>query len=244
MLFNEHDLVAPPDLDDRIKELKANMDKMLDHYRHLCSSMECIAKRAEETANDFLNHSVVLKSVIDLPDCISHDCMNCPLMNSGFDYITHGLEGHSRTINEQRDTMLDGIIESLKTHRDLLLALKDLFVRWDRVVIGFNVDSLSRRLSTNKKKYASLVSKGQGDVERLSDLIDRDTNELNLHNKRTKFIRHCVWDELRVYHQHKAFISIAYQTFVGEQTRFATQQLELWKSLTVQVYQLPTTGFL
>ncbi|KAJ3128469.1 Sorting nexin mvp1 [Nowakowskiella sp. JEL0407] len=238
---HDESLHTPPELDEKIEELKANMDTLLEHYRNLCLTIERFAKRTEGTARDLMQHSAVLNVLTDVPNCISDECFNCPMIDSGFNHLAHGFQNCSSTILEQQESLTDGIVESLKKHRDLLLAVRDLYGRWDKVIQGFNSDHLNKRIESNQQKYSNRTGKEQ---DKIAEQIAHDTNELHSQTLRIRFIRHCVWDELRFYHQHKAFISGAYQNFVAEQARFSTLLAEQWKLLSSRIYEMPTTGFL
>ncbi|KAJ3280937.1 Sorting nexin mvp1 [Borealophlyctis nickersoniae] len=236
---------APEDLDERIAKFRDNLVPLIGLYRDMCILMERLSRRTDGSALDFLRYSAVLKKLEEHPDCTSSECANCPQINIGYAQISGGFQRVGRIMEEQAQATFDGILENLKAHRDLLSSCHDMFSRRDRALSQMTIDSLYKRIGTNEAKLAEVRAKDgpQKEIDRLKLLIEQDRSEVETQQRRIAFIRRCTWQELQYFHHQKAFISLLYQGYVSEQMRFSEQFAEVWKTLSLAVFELPTTGF-
>ncbi|KAI8812130.1 hypothetical protein BJ742DRAFT_794903 [Cladochytrium replicatum] len=245
-VLTEDDMaVVPREIDDMAADLKSRIEMSLVHFRELCGMMERVAFKKKEIATDYLGYSTTLQHMTEHSDCIGVQCVNCPILTEGYSDISSGFRQVSLAFNEQSLSMEDGFVESLKSHRDLLEALCNLLERRERTLVGVNFETLNRRIKSNRKKLDEAQVKGlTKDIERLQVVIRQDETELHQHDQRLRFLRLCTWEEMRSYHQQRAFLSSMYQQYVGEEQRLVAQQAEIWKNLYTNIYDLPTSGFI
>ncbi|KAI8806443.1 hypothetical protein BJ742DRAFT_816847 [Cladochytrium replicatum] len=237
--------VVPGEIDQMASELRKRVEISLAHYRDMSTLMDREATRQKETAADFLRYSMNLQEMVGHSDCIGVECFNCPLINEGYQHISNGFRQHGLAANERHVAMTDNFVENLKSHRDLLDALLSFLDRRERTLSSISIDALNRRIHSNLLRIEEAKSRGNiKELERLQQFNAQDENELQHHNQRLQFLRLCTWEEMRTYHQQRAFVSTMYQQFVSEQQRVIAQQGDIWKSLSRNVYDLPTSGFL
>ncbi|KND04096.1 uncharacterized protein SPPG_08941 [Spizellomyces punctatus DAOM BR117] len=237
--------VIPEDLPERITEFKGNLDFQICQFRDMATLMERIARREDATALDMMRYSLILNKMTEKADCTDRECYNCPRINNGYSQISGGLQRISRVAEEEAQSVFDGIVESLKTYRDLLIACQELFYREERALVSLTLDVLTKRIVTHEAKLRDLqTSKGSTkETERLAILIETDRREVESQRKRIDFIRYCAWQELQFYHKQKAFISLMYQQFVSEKIRLSSHFSEIWRTLATSVFELPTAEF-
>ncbi|KAJ3091662.1 Sorting nexin mvp1 [Quaeritorhiza haematococci] len=237
---------VPEDIDERVEKLKANLEVLIEQYRNMSNIMEKIARRGDGIAVDFMRFSLILNKLTEIQDFVNVECVTSPLVNSSYNDIAGGLQRISRVVEEQSQAAFDGVVESLKTYRDLLIAIQELIQRRDRALGQMMIDALEKRKTSNQEKLQDAEAKNlpRKEIDRLVLLIEQDQKELDTQRRRKEFIRFCMWEELQYYHQHKAFVSLLYQNFVNEQMQFAKQHLEIWKQLSEVVFELPTSGFI
>ncbi|TPX38135.1 hypothetical protein SmJEL517_g00377 [Synchytrium microbalum] len=235
----------PSDLDDRLASLKGNLDFLSDQYKELCTLMEKISRRADGSSQDFMRFGFVLNALTEKPDCQEPECFNCPQINHGFSHIAGGLQKISRLMEEEASSTFDGVLESLKAHRDLLISLQELFQRRDKAIIAQHaaIDALKKRMTQNDTKAKDLASKGgqQKEVERLENCIIQDRHELEWQSHKIDFIRFACWQEMTCYHARKGFVSGLYQNYVRDQVKYSQQMSSIWEELGANISELPTS---
>ena len=89
--------------------------------------------------------------------CHIEECYNCGQLSQGYDRIgTHLQQTGNLLEHESRDTR-QGMVESLKRHRDLLVSLKELLLRRDHARDTGNItEVLKRRVTANEAKLKTL----------------------------------------------------------------------------------------
>jgi sorting nexin-8 len=69
--------------------------------------------------------------------------------------VAHGLDLVSGVLGDESRAWDEGILEDLKRQRDVLVAMKDVFDRKDRLA-GDNVPSLEKRIVNNEGKIEGM----------------------------------------------------------------------------------------
>ncbi|TPX54406.1 hypothetical protein PhCBS80983_g05941 [Powellomyces hirtus] len=234
----------PTDLADRIVDFKRSLDFLICQYRDLGTLIERIARREDDSAVDMMRYSLIVNNLAEKASCTSKTCHSCLRVHHGFLQIAGGLNRVSVVMAEESQCMLDGILESLKTHRDLLIACQELFYRQERALSALTLDALNKRILTAQAKLHDLTTKGGGkEVDRLTAVIEADRKEVETQGKRIDIIRYCTWRELQYYHKQQAHVSLTYQQFVSEKIRLSSHFSEIWKALAGAVFELPTAEF-
>ena len=91
--------------------------------------------------------------------------------------------------------MASTTVEALKSQRDLYIAMRDLFLRHDRLS-GDNVERLKKRIETNQAKLEGLLSSPnrkdnwETEVDRLKGLDERDQTMVGTLLRRRVFTRY------------------------------------------------------
>ncbi|KAJ3156639.1 Sorting nexin mvp1 [Geranomyces michiganensis] len=259
----------PGDLAERIVEFKKGLDFLICQYRDLATLTERIARREDDSAVDLMRFSLIVNGLSEKASCTSPTCHSCLRTHHGLLQISGGLKHTSVVMAEESQCMLDGILESLKTHRDLLIACQELFYRQERALSALTLDALNKRILTLQTKLHDVTTKGGGggattaasaannttttttsttttnskEADRLKAAIEADQREVERQGRRIDVIRLCTWRELQYYHKQQAFVSLMYQQFVSEKMRLSSSYSEIWRTLAPAVFELPTAEF-
>jgi hypothetical protein len=238
----------PTNLDDKLAKTRKKLGLSIEHYKNLCLIMERLVKRNEGAANDYIRYSMTLSALAENEKaCHEQECINCPQVARGFESLAGHLQTASSIMENQHNASNDGVLESLKRQRDLLVSLKELFERKDRLE-GNQIDVLQKRKASNQTKLNGVrgVPNMEAEVDKLTKSIEADQHEIEYQRKRVVFIRYCMHVELGFFHSLTAYVSILYQNFVTDQIKSSEQLYQNWKLLAGPVYEMPndpTTGF-
>jgi hypothetical protein len=122
----------------------------------------------------------------------------------------------------------NGMLESLKRHRDLLVALKELIMRSEQALALMDMSAVQGRIALNNAKLPAPTPK---ETERLEALVSADTDVLVYQRARLHVIRHCLAEEMEVYHAGKQATRDMYAAYAETMARFCGQSSVLWSAL-------------
>ncbi|KZT71962.1 hypothetical protein DAEQUDRAFT_763450 [Daedalea quercina L-15889] len=205
-----------------------------------------VRPRVVDPQADLSRLTNTMKSLVEVNErCWRGDeCELCGGVRQGLvDTSTH-LQKHSDMLEHRSRTMLYSTIEALKAQRDLYIALRDLFIRHDRLS-GDQVDRLKKRVDTNSIKLESIKQTHKPDWEQEADkytvLIEKDQAAIAAALNRRVFIRACMWHELRVvlHNRENTLISQAVQAFVREELDFSESAMSNWAAMVDDVESMP-----
>ncbi|KAG1767166.1 hypothetical protein EV702DRAFT_1147692 [Suillus placidus] len=132
----------------------------------------------------------------------------------------------------------------MQSQRDLYIAMRDLFVRRDRLSVD-NVDRLKKRVDLNSMKLEGIKAAQkdgwQEDADRIIGLIEKDQATIATLLNRRVFIRTSMWHELRVvlHNKENALLSKLVQNLAHDEQAFASRVLANWVSLGNAVEEMP-----
>ncbi|KAI6113058.1 hypothetical protein F5141DRAFT_1111325 [Pisolithus sp. B1] len=172
------------------------------------------------------------------------ECDLCDGVRKGIGHVATHTQHHSDLLEERTNMLLHSTLESLKSQRDLYVAMRDLFARHERLAVD-NVDRLKKRIDSNSMKLESIKAAQkegwQEDADRVVVLIEKDQATIASLINRRVFIRACMWHELRVvlHNRENVLLSKLTQTFAREEQAFADRVLANWVSLGNAVEGMP-----
>ncbi|TFK53402.1 hypothetical protein OE88DRAFT_1806360 [Heliocybe sulcata] len=172
------------------------------------------------------------------------ECELCAGIKAGVITVAEHTQRHSDLLEERTRSLLYGTLEALKGQRDLYIAMRDLFIRHDRLS-GDNVDRLKKRVETNSTKLDGLRAAqkegSQEEIDRIANLVERDQAQItNLLNRRV-FIRACMWHELRVilHNRENTLLTQTVRSFATEEAGYSENVASNWASLAEAVDNMP-----
>ncbi|KAE9399516.1 hypothetical protein BT96DRAFT_1019417 [Gymnopus androsaceus JB14] len=147
----------PSDLEDKITIIRRRVNPLIEQWQRICILSEKIIKRREAAAGDLSRLTNTVRAVIEVNDpCWRGDeCELSSGVRTGLEQIAIHCQRHSEISENRTRTLLDTTLEALKTQRDLYIAVRDLFIRHDRLSLD-QVERLKKRVETNSLKLEGI----------------------------------------------------------------------------------------
>ncbi|KAL5513289.1 MVP1 [Sanghuangporus vaninii] len=172
------------------------------------------------------------------------DCELCSGVRSGLEQVSNHIGKQSDNLDQRARVMSLSTLEALKSQRDLYIAMRDLFLRHDRLSSD-NVERLKKRIETTQSKLEGIrVAQKDGweqEVDRLSGLVEHDQATIASLLNRRIFIRYSMWHELRVvlHNRENTLITQVVREFTRDESAFAEVVSTNWNSLAEAVENMP-----
>lgn len=127
--------------------------------------MDRLAKRTEGLAADHGRFSAALMSLTDASHATyAIDTNDVPLLNEGLLATATHVSNSQTLLQDEARGWDEGVLEDLKTQRDSLVSMREMFDRRDRYDKD-NIPYLEKRIRNNEEKLANLRSKPEGVVK-------------------------------------------------------------------------------
>ncbi|KAF8273177.1 hypothetical protein EI94DRAFT_1564763 [Lactarius quietus] len=172
------------------------------------------------------------------------DCDLSEGVKQGIVALSAHTQRHTDLLELRTSVLLQNTLEGLKSQRDLYIAMRDLFVRHDRLSID-QVERLKKRVDTNALKLESIkaVAKEgwEEEADKLAGGIEKDKVTISAQLSRRVFIRACLWHELRVvlHNRETTLLTQVVQAFAREEQDYADAVAANWASLAQAVESMP-----
>ncbi|KAL1943068.1 hypothetical protein VTO73DRAFT_4739 [Trametes versicolor] len=172
------------------------------------------------------------------------DCELCAGVRQGLGHVSDHTQRHADALEHRSRTMLYSTLEALKAQRDLYIAMRDLFIRHDRLSPDL-VDRLRKRVETTGHKLETVrQAQKEGheqEVDKLTGAIEKDQATIAALLARRVFIRASMWHELRVvlHNRENTLLTQAVQAFAREEHDFSEASVGNWASLVDAVEGMP-----
>ncbi|KAG2128543.1 hypothetical protein DEU56DRAFT_861385 [Suillus clintonianus] len=188
----------------------------------------------------------VLRAVVEVNErCWRGDeCELCDGVRQGIAHVASHTQQQSDLLEQRTFVLLYSTLEALKSQRDLYIAMRDLFVRRDRLSVD-NAERLKKRVDSNSMKLEGIKAAQkdgwQEDADRVIGLIEKDQATISTLMNRRVFIRASMWHELRVvlHNKENALLSKLVQNLAHDEQAFANSVLANWVSLGNAVEGMP-----
>lgn len=240
------EMSIPSDLEEKLAVVRGKLSPLIEQWQRICILAERMIKRHEAAAADMTRLANVLRAIAEVNErCWRGDeCDLCDGVRQGIGHVATHTQHHSDLLEERTNMLLYSTLESLKSQRDLYVAMRDLFARHERLAVD-NVERLKKRIDSNSTKLESIKAAQkdgwQEDADRVVVLIEKDQATIASLLNRRVFIRACMWHELRVvlHNRENVLLSKLTQTFAREEQSFADRVLANWVSLGNAVEGMP-----
>ncbi|KAI9005971.1 hypothetical protein BC832DRAFT_461007 [Gaertneriomyces semiglobifer] len=163
--LSDLDITAiPTDIDERVEQMRGQLDFLIVQFRDLAVLADRCARREDAMAMDTMRYSLILDKLTENPSCPT-SCIHCPRLMHGFTQISGGLQRISRIMESEVESTFAGLIEQLKTQRDMFMAFAELLGRANRAMQILGVDALQKRIKTQEERVNEMKQSGK-DSER------------------------------------------------------------------------------
>ncbi|OAQ30072.1 hypothetical protein K457DRAFT_1831794 [Linnemannia elongata AG-77] len=147
----------PMTLDLEVEAVKRRLPASIEYYRTMVATLDRIQKRSEASAADYTRFSLAVGALADCEkQCHIDDCYNCGQLSQAYGKIGTHFSQASTLMEVQARAAQQGMVESLKRHRDLLISVRELFQRRDRIREGNMAEMLKKRIASNEAKLKTL----------------------------------------------------------------------------------------
>lgn len=165
----------PQDLQDTFDTVRSGVRRSADVYINLCNLVERLCKRKEAIAGEYSRFSLNLTALTETSnDTYAIDANEVPLLNEGINSTAKHLGTSQSLLEDEARAWDEGLLEDLKTVRDSLVSLRDMFDRRDRYARD-NIPQLERRILQNEAKLQTVKAKGEtakpGEAEKVEKAI-------------------------------------------------------------------------
>ncbi|KAF8488383.1 hypothetical protein F5888DRAFT_1753380 [Russula emetica] len=172
------------------------------------------------------------------------DCDLSEGVRQGINVVSAHTQRQADLLELRTGVLLQDTLEGLKSQRDLYIAMRDLFVRHDRLSVD-QVERLKKRVDTNAIKLESVkaVAKDgwEEEADKIALTIEKDKLTISAQLNRRVFIRACMWHELRVvlHNRENTLLTQLVQAFAREERDYAENVAANWASLVQGVEGMP-----
>ncbi|PAV19659.1 sorting nexin mvp1 [Pyrrhoderma noxium] len=239
-------MTIPKDLEDKLKIVRLKLNVLIEQWQKICILAERIIKRREAAAADLSRLTLTLNALNEVnAQCWRGDnCELCTGVRSGVEQVSNHIARQSDILDQRSRVMTSNTLDALKSQRDLYIAMRDLFLRHDRLS-GDNIDRLKKRIETTQVKIEGIrvaqKDNWSQEVEKLSGFVERDQATITTLTHRRVFIRYSMWHELRVvlHNRENTLLTKAVREFAQEESAFANAVAENWHALDDAVENMP-----
>jgi sorting nexin-8 len=201
-------------------------------------------KRNEGLAADNSKFSLALQSLTESSkDTYAIDANDVPLLNDGISAVSKHLSSTQTLLDDEGQAWDQNTLEDLKTIRDSMVSMRDMFDRRDRYARD-NIPQLERRIESSEAKLQQLRSKPAGtvkpgEIEKVESSIISDKESIVSQHARSVFIKECVRDEIVTFQSTIHSISRFHQEWAQERVKYAELQASNWRQLVDSVESMP-----
>jgi sorting nexin-8 len=255
----------PQNLQETFDTVRSGVRRSADLYINLCNLVERLCKRKEAIAAEYGRFGLNLTSITETTnDAFAIDTNDVPLLNEGVKATAKHLSTSQGLLEDEARAWDEGVLEDLKSVRDGMVALRDMFDRRDRLARD-NIPQLEKRIYASENKLTGIKAKGDaakpGEAEKVENsivnvsLLDRvciamsyrgwitdssqDKQSIVNQHARGVFIRECVRDEIVFFQSMIWRISRTHQEWAQERVKYAELQADCWRALVDGVEGMP-----
>lgn len=165
----------PQNLQDTFDTVRSGVRRNADLYINLCNLVERVCKRKEAIAAEYGRMNLNLTSITETSnDTYAIDVNDVPLLNEGILGTAKHVATSQALIDDEARAWDEGFVEDLKTMRDSLVSVRDMFDRRDRYAKD-NIPQLERRIQQNVTKLEGIRAKGDaakpGEADKVANAI-------------------------------------------------------------------------
>jgi sorting nexin-8 len=155
--------------------VRSGVRRSADLYINLCNLVERLCKRKEAIAAEYGRFGANLTSITATTlDTFAIDTNDVPLLNEGVKATAKHLSTSQSLLEDESRAWDEGVLEDLKSVRDGMVALRDLFDRRDRLARD-NIPQLEKRIYASESKLEGIKAKGElakvGEAEKVEKAI-------------------------------------------------------------------------
>ncbi|QSL66094.1 hypothetical protein MERGE_000469 [Pneumocystis wakefieldiae] len=206
--------------------------------------MDRLLKYQEKSAEDMMLFAFCLNVLAGgnkpvLIDGIINDSFSC--INKGMSAVSKHFLTAQEFLEEEAKILSEGILEDLKSQRDNLIAIKNMFDRKDKLDIN-NISFLEKRINSNVNKLADLNMRSHLNLlskNEIEQSIMKDKKLILSQRSHCFSVNKCILNELVYFQISQAHMGKLYKDYVQERIKYAELLAENWRSMEIQITSIP-----
>jgi sorting nexin-8 len=233
----------PQNLQDTFDTVRSGVRRSADLYINLCTLTERLCKRKEAIAAEYGRFALNLTTITEASgDTYAIDPNDVELLNEGIKGTAKHVGVSQSLLEDEARAWDEGLLEDLKTMRDALVSMREMFDRRDRYARD-NIPALERRIQQNEQKLQGVKAKGDaakpGEAEKVENAIvnvcpdhrpcldstdwhdTQDKQSIVAQHARGVFIKECVRDEIVFFNSTQWFVGRLHQEWAQERVKYA-----------------------
>ncbi|TKA66959.1 hypothetical protein B0A55_09033 [Friedmanniomyces simplex] len=231
----------PQNLQETFEIVRSGVRRSADLYINLCNLTERLCKRKEGLAVEYGRFSLNLTSLTETSaDTYAIDANDVPLLNEGLKSTAKHVSTSQSLLDDESRAWDEGLLEDLKTMRDALVGMREMFERREKGAKD-TIPALERRIENNERKLQGVKAKGEqakvGEAEKVEGAIDKQS--IVAQHARGVFIKECVRDEIAFFNGTQYRVSRLHQDWAQERVKYAELLADNWRGMVDAVEGMP-----
>ncbi|KAK3068883.1 Sorting nexin mvp1, partial [Teratosphaeriaceae sp. CCFEE 6253] len=233
----------PQNLQDTFDTVRSGVRRSADLYINMCSLTERMCKRKDGLAAEYTRFALNLHSISDTSaDTYAMDPSDVPGLNAGLTATATHVDTSRQLLEDESRAWDEGFLEDLKSVRDGLVGMREMFERHERGKRD-TIPACERRIEGNERKLEGIKGKGDaakaGEAEKVEGLIVADKQSIVAQHARGVFIRECVRDEIVGFTATMPRVSRLHQDWAQERVKYAELRADCWRGAVDEVEGMP-----
>lgn len=241
------EMAIPSDLEEKLHVVRSKLALLIEQWQKICVLAERIIRRREAVAADLSRLTNAMEVLIEVnqPLCWrGEDCELSGGVRRGLGHVSDHFQMQADLVDQRTRVLLHTTLETLKSQRDLYVAMRDLFIRHSRSSID-QIDRLKKRVESSLLKLESVKTaqknNWQDEADQIMGSIEKDQATIQAQLNRKVYIRACMWHELRVvlHNRENTLVALGMQDFAQEEHQFTRALARNWESLEATMEDMP-----
>ncbi|KXL46603.1 hypothetical protein M433DRAFT_153581 [Acidomyces richmondensis BFW] len=164
----------PPNLPELFATVRAGVRRAADLYITLCTLYERLGRRQEGLAGEYGRIGAAWHALASEAHGDAYAGEDVSELNAGVEGTARGVEQGRRVLEDEARSGEAGGLEDLKTMRDALVSMREMFDRREKGARD-TIPALEKRIMANEAKLRGIQAKGDqakaGEAERVGEAI-------------------------------------------------------------------------
>ncbi|KAK9453997.1 hypothetical protein V1511DRAFT_522493 [Dipodascopsis uninucleata] len=228
---------------ERWEDVKEGIKMEAEIYTDLCLLIDRMEKRQESVASDHQRFSQSLNTLNDATQkTYSVDTNDLSLIQDGIKNVSKYLSNAQTLLEDESRGWEIGVLEDFKRHRDILISVKELFDRKEKLDMN-NIPYLERRIHNNENRLKQMRDRSDikiSEIDRVAHSVARDKEMIKEQTTRSWLIKECMRDEMAYFQQTKYRVAKLFQDYAQERLKYSELFAENWRVLSNEISEVPT----
>jgi sorting nexin-8 len=224
------------------KSVESQINDSWERWMKLTVIIERIEIRTRQISQDNAKFTQLLDGFNESIQKVYQDG-DIALISNNLANVSSSVDSHRGLLDDESQESHTVISEQFKQYGDILLAMRALFDRYKRHG-GNSIDQLTRRLEANKARLQEMNGKPDVkgiDVDRINELIEKDTKEIEKQHNRDWLIKETILTEFIMFQETQYQITKVVQIWIGNKMKYSELYSNNWGKLLGSLHDMPSS---